>query len=76
VFVNLQRCLAAAGATFDDVVKMTFYFTAPDVLQAVRDAWDEMLDEGNPPASTAVQVAALFQPEFMLEADAFAVVPT
>jgi enamine deaminase RidA (YjgF/YER057c/UK114 family) len=76
VFLNIQRCLAAAGATFDDVVKMTFYFTAPEVLQAVRYAWDEVLDEDKSPASTAVQVVALFQPEFMLEAEAFAVVPS
>lgn len=27
VFENLGRCLAAAGATFDDVVKLTYFVT-------------------------------------------------
>jgi len=36
VFENLRRCLAAAGATFDDVVKLTFFVTDVAHLPAVR----------------------------------------
>ncbi len=75
VFVNLRRCLAAAGAAFADVIKVTYYFTAPEVLQAVRDVRDELDDWPEPPASTAVQIAALFDPRFVIEIEAFAVVP-
>lgn len=75
VYVNLRRCLAAAGATFDDVIKVTYYFTGPEVLEAVRKASNELDDWPDPPASTAVQISALFQPRFLLEVEAFAVVP-
>ncbi|WP_212914056.1 RidA family protein [Streptomyces sp. TS71-3] len=75
VFENLRRCLAAAGATFDDVVKLTFFVTDVGHLPAVRVARDEHIDTRRPPASTAVQVAALFRPELVLEVEALAVLP-
>lgn len=75
VYVNLRQCLAAAGATFEDVIKVTYYFTGPEVLEAVRTASAELDDWPEPPASTAVQISALFQPRFLLEVEAFAVVP-
>ncbi|MFE1953967.1 MULTISPECIES: RidA family protein [Streptomyces] len=75
VFENLNRCLAAAGATFDDVVKLTFYVTDVAHLPAVRVARDAYVDVERPPASTAVQVAALFRPELLLEVEAWALVP-
>ncbi|GAA4893871.1 RidA family protein [Streptomyces coeruleoprunus] len=75
VFTNLRRCLAAAGATFDDVVKLTFFVTDVAHLPAVRAARDEVVDTSRPPASTAVQVTALVRPELLLEVEAFAVVP-
>ncbi len=74
VFENLRRCLAAAGATFADVVKLTYYVTDVAHLPAVRAARDEALGPGALPASTAVQVAALFRPELLMEVEAFAVV--
>ncbi|MFF1460962.1 RidA family protein [Streptomyces sp. NPDC058330] len=75
VFENLRRCLAAAGATFDDVVKLTYYVTDTAFLPAVREARDAFVDVERPPASTAVQVAALFRPELLVEVEAFAVLP-
>jgi enamine deaminase RidA (YjgF/YER057c/UK114 family) len=74
VFANLQRGLAAAGATFDDVVKFTFYLTDIRYLPAVREARDAYVDAARPPASTAVQVTSLVRPELLLEIDAFAVI--
>ena len=76
VFDNLGRCLAAAGATFDDVVKLTFFVTDVGILPAVREARDAVIDTGKPPASTAVQVASLVRPEFLLEVEAYAVLPS
>jgi enamine deaminase RidA (YjgF/YER057c/UK114 family) len=75
VFENLRRCLAAAGATFDQVVKLTYYVTDIGHLPAVRAARDECLGGARLPASTAVQVAALFRPELLLEVEAFALLP-
>jgi enamine deaminase RidA (YjgF/YER057c/UK114 family) len=75
VFANLERCLAAAGATFADVVKLNFYVTDVAFLPAIRVARDAYIDTANPPASTAVQVVALFRPDALLEIEAYAVVP-
>ncbi|MET9883075.1 RidA family protein [Streptomyces sp. NPDC006430] len=75
VFENLRRCLAAAGATFDDVVKLTYFVTDVAHLPAVRQARDAVIPADRLPASSAVQVAALFRPELLLEIEAFAVLP-
>ncbi|MEU5109765.1 MULTISPECIES: RidA family protein [unclassified Streptomyces] len=74
VFENLRRCLAAAGATFDDVIKLTYYVTDVAHLPAIRTVRDTFVDMAHPPASSAVQVAALFRPELVLEVEAFALV--
>ncbi|GAA1589054.1 RidA family protein [Kribbella sancticallisti] len=74
VFANLEKCLRAAGATFADVVKLNFYVTDIAILPHVRTARDAHIDTANPPASTAVQVVALFSPDALLEIEAYAVV--
>ncbi|GAA4682939.1 RidA family protein [Streptomyces youssoufiensis] len=76
VFANLQRCLEAAGASFADVVKLTFYVTDVAHLPAVRAARDAYVDTARPPASSAVQVAGLIRPELLVEVDALAVLRT
>lgn len=73
-FHNLRRCLEAAGATFDDVVKLTVFVTDIAHLPAIREARDEHLAGGRLPASSAVQVVALFRPELLMEIEAFAVI--
>jgi enamine deaminase RidA (YjgF/YER057c/UK114 family) len=74
VFENLRRCLAEAGASFTDVVKLTFFVLDVADLPAVRDARDAVIDASQPPASTAVQVTALFAPGYLLEVEAWALV--
>jgi enamine deaminase RidA (YjgF/YER057c/UK114 family) len=74
VFANLERCLEAAGATFTDVVKLNFFVTDVAYLPAIRVARDAHIDTANPPASTAVQVVALFRPDVLIEVEAYAVV--
>jgi reactive intermediate/imine deaminase len=73
VFENLRRCLAAADATFADVVKFTVYVTDLATITAVRAVRDEYIDTARPPASSAVQVAGLVLPDLLLEIDALAV---
>ncbi|MEU6880563.1 RidA family protein [Streptomyces sp. NPDC046712] len=75
VFANLRRCLAAAGAGFEDVVKLTYFVTDVAHLPAVRTARDEAFGTAPLPASSAVQVAALVRPELLIEIEAFALVP-
>ncbi|MFI1677449.1 hypothetical protein [Streptomyces sp. NPDC020607] len=47
----------------------------PGRSSAVRSARDAFLDPGRLPAASAVQVVSLVRPEFLMEAEAFAVVP-
>ncbi|GHG32522.1 RidA family protein [Streptomyces zaomyceticus] len=75
VFANLDRCLAAAGAGFRDVVKLTYFVTDVAHLPAIRDARDAHFAGAPLPASSAVQVSALVRPELLVEIEAFALVP-
>jgi enamine deaminase RidA (YjgF/YER057c/UK114 family) len=75
VFENLRRCLTAAGAGFENVVKFTYYVTDVAFLPSVREVRDQYIDLERPPASTAVEVAALFRPELLLEVEALALLP-
>ncbi|WP_030313177.1 RidA family protein [Streptomyces sp. NRRL B-3229] len=73
VFENLRRCLAAAGASFDDVVKLTYFVTDLEDMPALRAARAEHIPDDRLPAASAVQVAGLVRPEFLMEVEAFAV---
>ncbi len=73
VFKNLQAALAAAGATFSDVVKMNTYTTDMSQAPAIREVRSRYFGE-TVPASTLVQVVHLARPEFMLEIEVIAVV--
>ena len=76
VFENLRRCLAAAGATFGDVIKLTYFVTDVAHMPVIRAVRDEFLSAGTDPlpASTAVQVAALVFPDLVLEIEALALI--
>jgi enamine deaminase RidA (YjgF/YER057c/UK114 family) len=72
VFRNLGAALAAAGAAYADVVKLTIFVLDIDHLPEIRAARDHYVDVMHPPTSTAVEVKRLFRPEFLLEIDAVA----
>jgi enamine deaminase RidA (YjgF/YER057c/UK114 family) len=74
VFENLRRCLREAGASFADVVKLGIFVLDIGYLPAVRAARDEVIDTTRPPASTAMQVAALFAPGYLIEVEAWALI--
>jgi enamine deaminase RidA (YjgF/YER057c/UK114 family) len=73
VFENLRRALAAADATFAEVIKFGIFVTDIALLPMIRETRDRYIDIERPPASTAVQVGALFQPGYMIEVEALAV---
>jgi enamine deaminase RidA (YjgF/YER057c/UK114 family) len=75
VFENLKAAVEAAGGSFRDIVKLNIYVVDNSGLPEYREVRDHYIDTKNPPASTAVQVAALFRPEFLIEVEAIAVVP-
>ena len=58
VLANLQAVLAAAGATFEDVVKTTIFLTNMADFQAVNVIYAAVFG-ADPPARSTVQVAAL-----------------
>lgn len=74
-FENMRRCLAAAGAGFEDVVKLTYFLTDIADLARVRVAREEFIPADRIPASSAMAVVALFRPEVVVEIEAWAVVP-
>ncbi|WP_338483272.1 RidA family protein [Streptomyces sp. SCSIO 75703] len=74
VFENLRRCLAAAGAGFDDVVKLTYFVTDMAHMPAIRAARAAHIPDERLPAASAVRVAGLVRPEFLMEIEALAVV--
>ena len=73
VFKNLQTALAAAGATFGDVVKMTTYVTDMSQAQVIREVRSRYFGD-TAPASTLIGVPALANPSYMLEIEVIAAV--
>jgi enamine deaminase RidA (YjgF/YER057c/UK114 family) len=76
-FANLQIALAAAGATFRDVVKMSLYVVGlrPEHVPVIREVRSRYVDKQQPPASTLVGVQALVGADWLIEIDVVAVVP-
>jgi enamine deaminase RidA (YjgF/YER057c/UK114 family) len=66
------RRLGSVGLGLDDVVKLTYYVTDIAFVPQILAVRDEFIDTSRPPASTVVQIAALYRPDLLLEVDAFA----
>ena len=75
VFENLKGCLAAAGATFKDVVKINTYVVnlSPESTGIVREVRSQYF-AGHRPTSTLVGVQGLVIPDLLIEVEAVAVV--
>ena len=75
VFKNVGAALAAAGAGWDDVVKMNGYMVGMhgERVAAYREVRQRFLKEGALPASTLVGVERLVDPELLLEVEVVAV---
>jgi enamine deaminase RidA (YjgF/YER057c/UK114 family) len=69
---NVGRALAAAGANWADVVKLTFFVVDVSALTTIRAVRDEFVDVASPPTSSLVQVAGLFDPDLLIEIEAVA----
>ena len=74
MFVQLRRILEAAGASLDDVVKMTFYLREHSARSAVNPVWLEAFpDPASRPARHTLINAHLPDP-VMLQCEAMAVI--
>ena len=73
---NLGLALAAAGATFADLVKTTTYVVdyRPEHRAIIGRARGAFYADITPPASTLVGVSALAAPEWLIEIEGVAVV--
>ena len=74
VFENLQNILAFYEASFENVVKLTYFLVDMSQIQYVRDARDSFISSTNLPASTAVEVKGLFRKDVLIEIEAIAVI--
>ncbi len=76
VFANLNIALASAGATFHDVVKITYFVVdlKPEHVPHIREVRRKYLNMEAPPASSLIGVAALVVPEWLIEIELVAVV--
>jgi enamine deaminase RidA (YjgF/YER057c/UK114 family) len=75
LFENIQRALAAGGASFRDVVKLNYYVVDATQIQSLRDVRDRYVNTAAPPASTLVEVRRLFRDDVLIEVEAVAIVP-
>ena len=73
VFENIDKCLKAAGATFDHVVKLNVYSTDLDAHLGTIAKYRQQYFPKEPVASTTVQIPRLVHPDWLLEIEAIAV---
>lgn len=73
-FANVGAVLAAAGAGFGDVVKVTVFLTDVEDRPAINPVRQELFGAARP-ASTLVQVGPLAVPGAKIEVEAVAVLP-
>src|SRR5205823_1110935 len=76
-FENLRKALEAAGASFRDVVKSNLYVVGlkPEHVPIIREVRGQYFSAEHPPASTLVGVAALVNPDWLIEIEVVAVLP-
>ncbi len=76
VMENLKVALEACGAEFENLVKLTIHIVQGNDLYSAFRASQQFLGHlQNPPAITGFFVAALANPDFMVEVDAIAFLP-
>ena len=71
-FNNVESALKAAGATMDDVTKITAFLVNIDDYAAYASVRHQVFPE-NDPASSSVIVKELVSPQFLVEVEAIAI---
>ena len=73
VFESLEQTLAASGATFADLTKITVLATKLEYRAKIGEVRSHYIPQP-PPASTFMVVSSLADPEFLVEIEGIAVV--
>jgi len=75
-FENLRLALAAAGATWRDVIVTRLYVVnlQPEHVPIIREVRSRYISVEHPPASTLVGVSALVGADWLIEIEATAIV--
>lgn len=77
--LNVARALESAGATFEDVARLTFYVVdwhqelMPELLAGVQQARTTVAIPAPMPPASLIGVQALFEPGVLVEVEATAV---
>ncbi|HZN33431.1 MAG TPA: RidA family protein [Pirellulaceae bacterium] len=73
-FENLRLALAAAGATWNDVIVTRLYVVGlkPEHVPIIREVRSRYVSSQHPPASTLVGVSALVGADWLIEIEAAA----
>jgi 2-iminobutanoate/2-iminopropanoate deaminase len=74
VHENIKHCLAAAGATFADVCKVTVFLRNIGDREKVNTIRKEYFG-AHRPASTLVEISRLVRDDYLIEIEATAVIP-
>ena len=74
VHENLKACLAAAGASFADVCKVTVFVKNVDDREKINTVRKEYFGASRP-TSTLVEISRFVRDGILVEIDAIAVVP-
>ena len=74
VHENIKHCLAAAGATFADVCKVTVFLRDIGDREKVNTIRKEYFG-AHRPASTLVEISRLVRDDYLVEIEATAVIP-
>lgn len=75
VFTNIGLALQAVGASFQDLIKLTYFLTDISQIAIVREIRDQFIRTDQPPASSAFEVSRLFRDDLLIEIEAIALIP-
>ncbi len=72
---SISRILKPLGGSLDDIVSVTVFYVDQNDYDAICTARKEVFSLAHGPASTAVRVAGLVEPELLVEIAAIAIIP-
>lgn len=79
-YANLGVALAAAGCSYEDVLKMTTFLVGAErieeFMEARREIFADLYTDGRYPPNTLLIVNRLVEPELVFEVEALAIVPS
>jgi enamine deaminase RidA (YjgF/YER057c/UK114 family) len=71
---NVGRALAAAGASWDDVVRRTVYTKRPTEFEVITEAMEAVQGSDRHPPQTILGVTSLALPELLIEIECTVVI--